>query len=247
MREASSLWKTCVLRLQPFWEASAFVLAWGLLDIHNSSRLASDFLLLPTFVAAAFSLGFRHAGRGAWLCWAPLGLGVYCIHLAAIQRGYLPPFVEKDALAARATIGWFFPAAGDFLFLGVLARVGASACGWMRRDGEPVRILPRSMRGLIAGVAVAGVVMMLLKWAAGVETVYAPGFNESRFQQIRPGMSASEVETWLGKPLKKLPWGEGRSAWWYSVGASSTSDHWRRWVIIENDRVDLVISDYWYD
>jgi len=237
--------KAWAIQLQPFLEASIAGLMLALIDIHITSPSA-DWLLLA-FLTTCLFMGFRHAGRGAWLCWGPLGLAVYLVHIVAIHRGYLPPFVEKDALAARAAIGRFFPAAGVLLFLGVLARVGASACGWMRRDGEPVRLLPRSTRGLIGIVPAAWIVLMLLNWSSGVETVYAPGYNEARFQRIRPGMNATEVDALVGVPLKKIPWGDGKVCWWYSMGATSTSNHWRRWIIIENDKVGLTISDYWYD
>lgn len=234
-------------RLQPFVEASIAGLVLGLIDIHSSSPMASSRLVLA-FLAVCLFLGSRHAGRGVWLCWGPLGLAIYLVHVAAIRHGYIPPFVEEDSLAARVTIARFFPASGVFLFGGALARVGASALGWMRRNGEPVRILPRSTRGLIGTVAGAWAVLVLLSWSMyGAETVYAPGYHETRFQQLRPGMRATEVVSTMGEPLKKLPWGDGIVCWWYSMGASSTSDYWRRWVLMEGDQVKSTVCDYWYD
>ena len=43
-------------------------------------------------------------------------------------------------------------------------------------------------------------------WLAhGPRTVYATGFDETRFQQLRIGMSQAEVEAAVGQPLAKDP------------------------------------------
>ncbi|WP_165251741.1 hypothetical protein [Paludisphaera soli] len=129
--------------LLPFFEASAVGLIAGIGDVNRSSSAPiEDF----AFVACVVFLGARHAGR-AWVCWAPLGASFYLVHLAAIARGYQPPYVEPDAMAARACLTNFFPVT-FLLVVGVLLRAGLSACGWFRpRDGSLVRVFPRTSRG----------------------------------------------------------------------------------------------------
>ncbi|WP_165251743.1 hypothetical protein [Paludisphaera soli] len=80
------------------------------------------------------------------------------------------------------------------------------------------------------------------------ETVYAPGFDQARFDRIGMGTPAVEVEEALGPPLTKYPAGDdGVEVWLYTRQATATSDYWRRWVVFKEGRVDDLMNDYWYD
>jgi outer membrane protein assembly factor BamE (lipoprotein component of BamABCDE complex) len=73
-------------------------------------------------------------------------------------------------------------------------------------------------------------------------TSYSTGFREERFATIRVGMTANQVETILGPPIAKEPWGEGTENWQYS-GPRGPAFYRRRWVLFNNGRVLGVVSD----
>ena len=231
--------------LRPIGEASLTGLALGLAD----SRYAGEFhWAVPAYLLAGLVLGFRHAGR-AWPCWVPLGVGLYIAHIVAIALGRQPPYVEESYLAARQTF-FVLPLAGLALALGAGVRWVLALAGWFpRKDGSPVRLWPRTIAGMIAFIAKLAVTWSLTQWALfGSGTQYAPGFSESRFQQVYVGMTTDQVEALLGPPIDKLGWGTpGVQRWAYTNQVSATSNFHRRWVFVEGGKVATVVNDYWYD
>jgi len=230
---------------RPLVEAIAAGSLIGLVDIFLSE--SSGWSLTAVFVAGV-ALGVRHAGR-AWPCWAPLGVGLYAVHVVAIACGRRPPFVEASFQAARETLFLVFPA-GIGLVLGTSVRFGVSAFGrFPRKNGPPVRLFPRSTRGALIAVAEIALTMGLIRWVAlDSTTIYAAGYNEGRFQQVVVGMNPAQVEAMLGRPIHQADWGDpDLKNWIYSQGASSTSNYSRRWILFRGGQVETVISDYWWD
>lgn len=250
MSRSSFPWKAWASRLQPFWEASAFTLAWGLFDVHSGLVDYPAGWPLYVFLAAAVVLGTRHAGRGAWMCWAPLGGGVYLLHRLAIVLGYEPPYVEKSATAARVTLSLFLAATpGLLLGLGIRTALWEFGMFHRRDEDEPPRIIPGTLRGLSVMIVWIAVVIAVVAWVLyDSGTVYAPGFDEDRFHQIAVGAPAEEVEQILGPPLARTPSGNrGIETWEYTEFTETTLGFWRRWIYIKDGNVSGVLSDYWYD
>lgn len=245
MRKLAESWAAVARPLRPSLEALAVGVALGLWDIHSTGRPG---LSLLAYLLAGVVLGARHAGR-AWLCWPPLGLSLYVIHLAAIAHGYKQPYVEANALEARATLTTF-PIAGLGIALGVGVRLALSAWGWFRRpDGSPVRIVPRTPWRIVATVVVGAVLFKVLSWIAfDLETVRAPGFTEFHFRLIREGMPAETIEAILGPPLDKIHFRDDETETWrYTNQTVPTGNFHRRWLYVKDGKVELVISDYWWD
>jgi hypothetical protein len=59
---------------------------------------------------------------------------------------------------------------------------------------------------MMIAIAVIGFAMFAVRWLVSASTVYSAGFDESRFRQVRVGMTSEQVELLLGPPLKKVPW-----------------------------------------
>ena len=146
------------LARQPFVQASMAGMLLGLADVLSSD--GAGWVLFAYFWAGAI-LGSVHAGR-AWPCWPPLGASLYAAHLAAITCGRGPPYVEPSIQAARQTLWLVFPT-GLGLALGSATRWAAAALGWPR---PPVRLAPRTTRGLLASVAGIGIALGVLRWVA---------------------------------------------------------------------------------
>ena len=245
MSKLKGFWPGALKALGPPCEAAVVGVAIGIWDIHSTGNPGMSAL---AYLLAGVALGARHAGT-AWLCWPPLGLSLYAVHLAAIAHGYKQPYVEADSVAARATLG-MFAEAGLGIALGVGLRLVLSALGWFRRaDGSPVRILPRTPRRIVATLVVAAILFRFWSWISfDIDTVYSKGFTAGRFRQIRVGMPAEEVESILGPPLDKVDrWGGEIQNWRYTNQALPTSDYWRRWIFMKEGKVERVISDYWWD
>ncbi|ODT98391.1 MAG: hypothetical protein ABS79_05940 [Planctomycetes bacterium SCN 63-9] len=223
-------------------ESTAVGLIYGLADVNRTE--SSSWILLTLALACVF-LGFRHAGL-AWICWPPLGLGLYFVHVAAILWGYKQPYVEVDIPNASATLG-FVGAAGMLLAIGVATRAAFSAMGWFRPDGRPFPLF--SVHGVINTIGTA-IALTIFSWAVTPDgTRYAPGYDEAKFHRIRVGMTEKEVAAILGEPFHKVPWNEkaDRICWMYTVQRTSVSNYWRRWIFVENGKVSDVVSDYFYD
>jgi hypothetical protein len=124
--------------------------------------------------------------------------------------------------------------------------------------------LPRvrfTVRQMMVVVAALGIILTLARYVfiedspdqllAGIlhphSTVYASGYNESRFRSIRIGMGTSQVERLVGSPLERRPawWSPGDDLWLYTRGRTSTSR--RRWVVFRNGKVVAVINDFYVD
>lgn len=114
----------------------------------------------------------------------------------------------------------------------------------------------RSVLGLMVWIAGLALVFWVARGfyavyhAVFVEwTVYAPGYDEGRFQQIREGMTATEVKALLGPPLFEEPCndGSGTVLWPYTNQKSYTSNYWRRWIYMKNDRVTSIVSEFYRD
>ncbi len=85
------------------------------------------------------------------------------------------------------------------------------------------------------------------------ETVYAPGYRESRFRKVRIGMTPNEVESILSRPIRKdstsQRWAPCEN-WIYSEPpppGTLGDNYWRRWVLFEDGKVSVVVDDYYED
>ena len=63
-----------------------------------------------------------------------------------------------------------------------------------------------SIRHLMIVIAFIGFAMFAVREMFFANTVYSAGYDESRFRQVRVGMTSEEVEALLGPPLEKVPW-----------------------------------------
>src|SRR4051794_20083777 len=114
--------------------------------------------------------------------------------------------------------------------------------------------LPRArftVRRMMVVVAALGIVLTLARYVFiedspdqllaamlhGHSTVYARGYNESRFRTIRIGMTVSQVERLVGCPLERMQpwWSVGDDLWLYTWKRSGSFR--RRWVVFRNGEV----------
>jgi hypothetical protein len=107
-------------------------------------------------------------------------------------------------------------------------------------------------------MAWVGIALGAMRWLhTNLATVYAPGYSENRFAQVRIGMSRQEVESLLGPPLRKTPLpSENRKpddCWVYSrpPGPGLWGDnYWRWWIFFgpaKDGRVEAIVNDYYED
>lgn len=87
-------------------------------------------------------------------------------------------------------------------------------------------------------------------------TVYAPGFSESQFQSLRPGLSRDAVIRIMGRPLEEKsnagsPGPTSPSPLWsylaYSTSEAGGSYHIRRVWLDREGRVSLVETGWYQD
>lgn len=232
--------------IRPAVEAMVVGLLIGLVDAFTTNT--GDATLIA-YLLAGIALGVRHAGR-AWSCWPPLGLSLYLVHVAAIACGRRPPYVESDFDAARVTLQFCVPA-GLGLGFGTIVRRLLVAFGLFdRTKGPAVRILPRSAKGWLIAVALVGVSLAWLRWVfVDSSTIYSERYDEAKFHTVREGMTASEVEALLGPPIYegKVYESSSERLWAYSRGTSGTSNYWRRWIFVNDGKVESVVADFWWD
>ena len=67
-----------------------------------------------------------------------------------------------------------------------------------------------SMRHMMIATALIGLAMFAVREMFFANTVYSAGYDESRFRQVRVGMTSEEVEGLLGKPPGSSPGGQIR-------------------------------------
>jgi hypothetical protein len=115
--------------------------------------------------------------------------------------------------------------------------------------------LPRvrfTTKGMIFAVAWLGVCFggilacISIDPFTGLGTVYSERYSEARFNGLRPGMTAGDVEAIMGPPLKKVAW-NSQEMWLYSNQPHSTANFWRRWVYLQDGRTTTIINDFWVD
>jgi hypothetical protein len=276
-------------RLRSAIEATAVGLTLGLIDIHSTD--GDWFNAELAYLIAGFVLGVHHGGR-SWQAWCPLGWCFYLMHVAAIARGYRPPYVEADVSSAilsffvlwPAGLGLALGASLRFVISGLLTPPGATqettnheppltAGRDITQPADPGGVPPRpsarnsagperrrrlTVGGLMVVVAWVGVyiatlrALMMSDQFFGFSTIYAEGFSEHRFGNVRVGMSREEVEAIAGRPLCKVPWNQGPGplddeTWRYSDQRDDTANFHRRWVLFEKGKVVAVINDFWVD
>lgn len=81
-------------------------------------------------------------------------------------------------------------------------------------------------------------------------TNWAPGYDESRYAQVRTGMPGNEVVAMLGKPLHEysLERGHGRTLVYSTGPANGAGGWWVRTIQVgAGGHVTKVESHYWVD
>jgi hypothetical protein len=106
----------------------------GVVDIHHSGAGDRPLdVMVMVYFGVGLLLGLRHE-RHSWPCWLPLGIGLYVVHLAAIARGYLPPFLESSPERAIGCFFVLFPSLVG-LSIGAFVRYLLGALGWVDHPG----------------------------------------------------------------------------------------------------------------
>jgi outer membrane protein assembly factor BamE (lipoprotein component of BamABCDE complex) len=102
---------------------------------------------------------------------------------------------------------------------------------------------PRARRTAASGI-VALVLLVFAGWFLLYRdtSVYAPGFTQRAFEQVRPGMTQSEVRRLLGEPL-----GSRGRAWYYSDPSNHGVYHAKIIVFSEDLRVSRKVSYIMHD
>ena len=140
-----------------------------------------------------------------------------------------------------------------------LMAVTAAALVWVASGLKRGRGRRFTVRGMMVAVLLFGVGFGTVRWWVryNFATVYAASYREDRFAQVRVGMTRREVESLLGRPLRKAPmpgetW-EPDDIWVYSEppGPGCLGDnYWRRWVVFDrgkDGRVAAIVNDYYWD
>ena len=101
------------------------------------------------------------------------------------------------------------------------------------------------------GICLAGLRFILLNAPiGGLGTIYSEKYDESKFESLRVGMTAKEVQAIMGEPLKKVPWSEhmgfqDEEMWYYSDQRNIYANYWRRCVHFRDGKTTMTINDYW--
>ena len=100
-------------------------------------------------------------------------------------------------------------------------------------------------------VLLDGVDGVILSLAFETDTEYAPGYSDSRFLLIQPGMSRDLVHQILGEPFESWPSDEwSRSRWDFteSWARSPTDTHrFLRQIRFRDSRVVEIVSEFYID
>jgi hypothetical protein len=101
------------------------------------------------------------------------------------------------------------------------------------------------------GICLAGLRVILLNAPiGGLGTIYSEKYDKTKFESLRDGMTAKEVEAIMGEPLKKVPWNQhmgvhDEEMWFYSDQPNIYANYWRRWVHFQDGKTTMIINDYW--
>jgi outer membrane protein assembly factor BamE (lipoprotein component of BamABCDE complex) len=80
-----------------------------------------------------------------------------------------------------------------------------------------------------------------------LKKLWATGFSESKFSDVRMGMSQTEVMSLLGIPLQMWTGSDG-CTWLYTWQDTPTADYDRRWVSFDSKGfVDEVNHEFYID
>ena len=84
----------------------------------------------------------------------------------------------------------------------------------------------------------------------GIDTRYAPGYSERKFNQITNGMTAEAVVQLLGTPLFQIPKDDGKEDWGYTLDGKSSWGDWAwlgRHVVFRDGKVVETIKHTYHD
>lgn len=102
----------------------------------------------------------------------------------------------------------------------------------------------------------ADVLMASLSIIDGESTVYADGYDESRFRSLRVGMTCRQVEDLMGAALQKGQWytsggvaGQGllEEVWNYTRPDRVPGDYWQRAVYFQDGQVYRIEAGFYAD
>jgi hypothetical protein len=108
-----------------------------------------------------------------------------------------------------------------------------------------------TVRRMMIGVGCLGLCLWVtfreLPFGGNLGTIYSKGYDETKFRSLRAGMSAREIESIMGSPLKKVPMTGDYELWYYSDQVNALSSYWRRWVYVRHGKAMEVVNVYWVD
>jgi hypothetical protein len=86
---------------------------------------------------------------------------------------------------------------------------------WLSRPRSTVRRMMIEVACL--GLCLAGTRFVLreLPFGGNLGTIYSKDYDETKFRSLRAGMSAREIESIMGRPLKKVPMIEDDHELWH--------------------------------
>ena len=79
-------------------------------------------------------------------------------------------------------------------------------------------------------------------------TQYAPGFDEARFRELRPGASMAEVRRVLGEPLLLQTFDDGETVFYYSRQRDARDNYRLRNVVFDGSgRMKRRVAEFYLD
>jgi hypothetical protein len=133
------------------------------------------------------------------------------------------------------------------LLAGMVAVIVWVVTGFRRSEGPRFKV-----REAMMAIALLGLGLGTARWWVRHHfwTVYAPGYSESQFRRVRIGMTPNEVESIVGRPIRKDSTSSWAPCWIYSEPPphGTIGDNYsRRWVIFNNGKVSAIVDDYYED
>jgi outer membrane protein assembly factor BamE (lipoprotein component of BamABCDE complex) len=106
-----------------------------------------------------------------------------------------------------------------------------------------------TVRRIMILIAVIGFALFAVRQTYFANTLYSVRYDESRFRQVRAGMTSSEVEALMGPPLEKVSAPQiGVVIWLYTDRLHNRGgDYWKRDVWMEDDKVVNLVNIYYSD